>query len=81
MLFFMFGDPRIINGLLELLFLAKVELCIISQIIQRLYRYYFVLACLAAVQKLVDLVDQLLVLRIDHLIACYQTLVKFCSHE
>ena len=81
MLFFMFGDPRIINGLLKLLFLTEMELCIISQIIQCLYGHDFVLACLAAVQKLVDLVDQLLVLRIDHLIACYQTLVKFCSHE
>ena len=61
MLRFMLVIVRVIDLLLEILFCAEVEVCIIGQEVQSLYRCHSACVQLAAVQKLVDPVNQLLV--------------------
>ena len=80
MLLLMLLQTRIGNLLLKLLLCAEMEIRILGQIIQHLDRLQLAAALLAAIHQFVDLCNQLLVLSVDHLIPCYQALVKFCIH-
>ena len=80
MLLLMLLNSRIADGFLQLFLFTEMKFRVICQVVQGLYRHRLLLARLTAVQELVDFVNQLLVLGINHLITCYQTLVKFSSH-
>src|SRR5699024_2991263 len=66
---------------LELLLSGEVVVCVVLQIVQRLDSHGLVIALLAALHDCVDLLDELFVLRVDHLISCYQIICKFCIHN